>query len=88
MIKKMMIKKKMIKKKMTIKEWVKNMTIQIRLIIEQKKEDITLARDNNSYIGIKKQKVNLLFTTTFTAPSNDIAIDTNVFSFFSTISVN
>ena len=49
MIKKMMIKKMMIKKKMTIKEWVKNMTIQIRLIIEKKKKDITLARDNNSH---------------------------------------
>ena len=84
----MMIKKMMIKKKMTIKEWVKNMTIQIRLIIEQKKEDITLARDNNSCNKDQGTKFNLLFTTTFTAPSNDIAIDTNVFSFFSAISVN
>ena len=31
-----MIKKMMIKKKMTIKEWVKNMTIRIKLIIEKK----------------------------------------------------
>ena len=37
------------KKKDDIKEWVKNMTIQIRLIIEKKKKDITLARDNNSH---------------------------------------
>mgnify|MGYP004187828113 CR=1 FL=1 len=55
MIKKMMIKKMMIKKKMTIKEWVKNMTIRIKLIIEQNREEIMLVRDNNSYIGIKKQ---------------------------------
>ena len=55
MIKKMMIKKMMIKKKMTIKEWVKKMTIRIKLIIEQNREEITLARDNNSYIGIKKE---------------------------------
>ena len=55
MIKKMMIKKMMIKKKMTIKEWVKNMTIRIKLIIEQNREEIMLARDNNSYIGIKKE---------------------------------
>ena len=45
----MMIKKMMIKKKMTIKEWVKNMTIRIKLIIEQNREEIMLVRDNNSH---------------------------------------
>ena len=55
MIKKMMIKKMMIKKKMTIKEWVKKMTIRIKLIIEQNREEIMLVRDNNSYIGIRNK---------------------------------